>query len=114
MASGKYGDSVWELDDLGLKLKIADFACKPDLVKWSQTAERDIACDSEMTRIGVLEAVIDHIGNGYVINCDFMKNGDLAYILNCFVGRHRRYIKLRFAMFGDIEHMYIFSAHPNR
>ena len=108
------GDSVWELDDAGVKQRIADFASRPRLVTWSATAERDMASIPGMTKAGVLEALLEHLACGYVVHADYMRNGDLAYIFNCFVGRRRRYIKLKFWGVAGQERMYVFSAHPNR
>jgi hypothetical protein len=104
---------VWELDDAAVKQRMVYFASRAHLVTWSGTAERDIASTCRMSKAGVLEALLEHLACGYVVHADYMRNGDLAYIFICFVGSHRRYIKLKFWVLDDQERMHIFSAHPN-
>ncbi len=105
---------MWELTDARVKEKIAQFAANPSLVTWSGKAERDIASTAGMTKAGVLEAILDHLACGYVVHAAYMKNGDLAYIFDCFVTAHRRYIKVKFWMMAAEERMHVFSAHAHR
>jgi hypothetical protein len=105
---------VWEVNDPAIREKIARFACTPELVTWSQSAERDMASTAEMTKGAVLDALVDHLSCGYVVHADYMRNGDVAYIFQCFVGRYQRYVKLKFWTPVDKERMHVFSAHPNR
>ena len=105
---------MWDLGDAEVKDKIGSFAGTPHRVTWSRTAERDIASSGGMTKAGVLEGILDHLSCDYVVHVDLMQNGDTAYIFNCFVERNRRYVKVKFWMFGDEERMHIMSAHPNR
>ena len=105
---------MWEMQDPEFRRKIAYFASDPHLVTWSRSAESDMASTAGMTKGAVLEAIIDHIACGYVIHADYMKNGDLAHIFNSFVGRHRRYIKVKFWILGNEERMHVFSAHADR
>jgi len=105
---------VWEMQDPEVRQKIAHFASSPHLVTWSRSAERDMASVAGMTKGAVLEAIVDHITCGYIFHAEYMKNGDLAHIFNCFVGRHRRYIKVKFWILANEERMHVFSAHPER
>lgn len=105
---------MWELEDREVKEKIARFARRPDLVVWSRSAERDIASTQGVTRLGVLDGIVDHFECGYKVYSDHMKNGDLAHILHCFVDPGRLYVKLKFVIFGLEERMYIFAAHKDR
>jgi hypothetical protein len=105
---------VWDIDEPAVNEKIAFFAGNSKAVTWSGTAERDIASTSRATKTGVLEAITDHLRCGYVLHGEYMKNGDLAYIMRCFLGPRRFYVKLKFVQLGDEERMHIFSAHPDR
>jgi len=105
---------VWELEDRETKEKIAHCAKKPIDVKWSRQAERDMGNTSGVTKRGVLDGLLDHLSCGYVVEADFMENGDLAYIFRCFVGHERLYVKLKFIQLGQEERMYVFSAHEDR
>jgi hypothetical protein len=104
---------MWDVNDAKVRAKLSQFAANPGLVVWSRRAERDIANAARVTRLGVLEAMLDHLESGYVVRGDFMKNGDLAYILPCFVDSRRFYIKAKFIFQDADERMNIFSAHPD-
>jgi hypothetical protein len=93
--------------------KIAKFAANPDLVVWSRGAEHDIADSAGITRLGILAAILDHLGCGYIVHADYMKNEDLAYILPCLVGSRWFYIKVKFIFQETGERMKVFSAHPD-
>lgn len=105
---------MWELDDCEVKNKIGAFARRPAIVTWSGQAERDMAATRGVTKLGVLEGLIEHLSCGYAVNADYMKNGDLAYIFDCFVGPRRLYVKVKFISLGSGERMHVFSAHVNR
>jgi hypothetical protein len=105
---------VWELDDPEVKEKIAYFARRPDLVVWSRSAERDIANTPGVTHTGVLDGILDHLECGYRVDAGHMKNGDLAFILHCFVGPGCLYVKVKFIFLGSEERMRVFAAHENR
>lgn len=105
---------MWELNDPEIRDKIANFAKARELVVWSLSAERDIGKLAGITHLAILEGLVDHIVCGYSIEADYMRNGDLAYIFRCFVGRGRLYVKLKFVQIGADERMHIFSAHPDR
>jgi hypothetical protein len=105
---------VWELDDPQVKGKIQRFARDPELVYWSGTAERDLAGTSGATKAGVLDGILDHISCGFPIMADYMKNGDLAFIFDCFVGIGRLYVKVKMITVGTEERMFVFSAHKHK
>ena len=105
---------MWELNDCGVKDKIASYARSPEVVAWSRSAERDIGSTAGATKFGVLEAVLDHLSCGYVVYADHMTNGDEAFIVRCFLGRNRFYVKVKFIVLGSQERMYVFSAHRDR
>jgi hypothetical protein len=105
---------VWLLNDPVVKQKIAQFARRPELVAWSGSAERDIANTRGVTKAGVLEGILDHLSCDFAINADHMDNGDLALILDCFVGPGRLYVKVKFIALGAEERMFVFSAHKDR
>ncbi len=105
---------MWELSDPELKAKIASFAGRPDLVTWSRSADRDIGSTAGATRLGVLEAILDHLACEYVVHADYMENGDLAYIFRCFLGARSFYLKVKFVFPGAEERMHVFSAHFDR
>ena len=105
---------VWELLDGEIKEKIRCFASDSSLVTWTRSAEQDMASTRGMTRAAVLDGMIDHLSCGYAVYADLMENGDTAYILDCFVGGHRRYVKLKFVLWPDGERMHVFSAHAHR
>lgn len=105
---------MWEVQDAAEKDKVAAFARQSGLVTVSGRAERDLGQAQGISKAGILEAIVDHISCGYVVYGDQMRNGDLAYIFKCFVGRHRWYIKLKFTDFGQGERMHVFSAHADR
>jgi hypothetical protein len=104
---------VWDLTDAGVIAKLAAFAAKPELVVWSRSAEHDIADTPGMSRLGVLLAIEDHLECGYIVRADYMKNGDLAYIIPCLVDRRWFYIKVKFIFENAGERMKVFSAHPD-
>ena len=106
--------AVWELIDTTDRNKIASFAANRELITWSGTAQRDIASVAGATAVGVLEALVDHLACGFIIHDDHMKNGDLAYIVSCYVGSRRFYVKAKFIFLGGQERMHIFSAHLDR
>ena len=105
---------MWELNDPAVKEKLLYFARRPHLVTWSRSAEQAIASAARLTSLGVLEAIIDHLNCGYTVECDHMRNGDLAYIFRCYVGRKEFYVKAKFVEFVGEESLRIFSAHPDR
>jgi hypothetical protein len=105
---------VWELDDPKIKDKIQRFARDPELVRWSGTAERDLAGTSGATKAGVLDRISDHISCGFPIMADHMKNGVLAFIYDCFVGIGRLYVKVKMITLGAEERMFVFSAHKHK
>jgi hypothetical protein len=45
---------------------------------------------------------------------DYMKNGDLAFIFDCFVGIGRLYVKVKMITVGTEERMFVFSAHKHK
>jgi hypothetical protein len=108
------GPAVWEVIDGAVKEKISRFAERPDLVIWTHSAERDIANTADVTKQGVLDGLAEHLCYGYKVEADYMQNGDLAYIFNCFIGLGRLYVKVKFVLLGAEERMCVFSAHPNR
>ena len=105
---------MWELIDARVREKIARFASDPTQVTWSGSAERDMGSTPGMTKAGVLEGIMDQLSSGYVVHADYMKNGDVAYIFDCFVGDYRRYVKVKFWMIEDQERVHVFSAHSHR
>lgn len=105
---------MWELIDTEVKNKIASFAANPELISWSGSAQRDMASVAGATAVGVLEALVDHLACGFVVYADHMKNGDLAYIVICYLGARRFYVKAKFVILDDEERMHIFSAHLDR
>ena len=105
---------MWELDDVEVKEKIVAFASNPEVVTWSGTADREIGSVPGATRLAVLEGILDHLACGYIVHGDFMKNGDLAYIFECFAAERFFYVKVKFVGVGTEERMRIFSAHLNR
>jgi hypothetical protein len=106
--------NVWDVDDPTVKKKIGLFAGTPDAVTWSGSAERDIASTARASRLGILEAIVDHLQCGYVVQGEHMRNGDLAFILRCFLGSRRFYVKLKFVEIDGTERMHVFSAHLDR
>jgi hypothetical protein len=104
---------VWDVIDAEVIAKLAKFAARPELVVWSRSAEHDIADTSGMTSLGVLAAMKDHLECGYVVRADFMKNGDLAYIIPCLVDPRWLYVKVKFIFQEPGERMKVFSAHPD-
>jgi hypothetical protein len=82
-------------------------------VVWSRSAEHDIADTVGMTRLGVLAAITDHLECGYIVHADYMKNGDLAYIIPCLVDPRWFYVKVKFIVQETGERMKVFSAHPD-
>jgi hypothetical protein len=105
---------VWDIIDPDVKRAIERFASRAELVHWSGSAERDIANTRGVTKAGVLEGILDHLSCGYAFHGDFMANGDLAYIFQCFVGPGRLYVKVKFIASSAEEVMYVFSAHKDR
>jgi hypothetical protein len=105
---------VWEENDPEVRKKIAWFAEKPELVVWSGSAERDIANTRGVTKAGVLEGILDHCSCGFIINGDHMKNGDTAFILDCFVGLGHLYVKVKFIVLDAEECMKVFAAHQHK
>jgi hypothetical protein len=104
---------VWDVIDVEVLAKVASFAANPDLVVWSRSTEHDIADSAGMTRVGVLAAILDHLECGYIVHADYMKNGDLAFILPCLVDSRWFYIKVKFIFQETGERMKVFSAHPD-
>ena len=104
---------MWDVTDVEIRAKIARFAASPELVVWSRSAEHEIADSAGMTRLGVLAAILDHVECGYVVHGDYMKNGDLAYIVPCLVDSRWFYVKVKFIFYETGERMKVFSAHPD-
>jgi hypothetical protein len=104
---------MWEVIDADVRAKLAKFAADPGLVVWSRRAERDIANTASATSLGVLAAMSDHLACGYVVHGEFMKNGDLAYIVACFMDSRNFYVKVKFIFLHADERMNVFSAHPD-
>lgn len=104
---------MWDVIDNEVIAKLTSFAANPVLVVWSSRAERDIANAGGVTRLGILAAMSDHLECNYVVHGDYMQNGDLAYILRCFVDSRRFYVKAKFIFRDSGERMKIFSAHPD-
>jgi hypothetical protein len=105
---------VWEIQDPEVRRRIERFARRADLVRWAGSAERDIANTRGVTKAGVLEGILDHLSCGFPFHGDHMKNGDLAYIFDCFVGPGRLYVKVKFIFLSAEELMSVFSAHKDR
>jgi hypothetical protein len=105
---------VWELNDPEVKRKIERFARQAEFVRWSGSAQCDIANTSGATSAGVLAGILDHLSCDFPVFADHMKNGDVAFILHCFVGPGRLYVKTKLITLGAEELMLVFSAHKNR
>jgi len=103
---------MWEVIDAEVRAKLAAFAARPELVVWSRSAEHDIADTAGITRFGVLAAILEHLECGYVVHADYMKNGDLAYIIPCLADPRWLYVKVKFIFQERDERMKVFSAHP--
>jgi hypothetical protein len=101
-------------EDAAIIQKIREFASDPGKVTWSRTAEQDIADTQDMSKSGVLAALLDHVCQTKLIQTDKMRNGDTAYIARrCLIGRFERYVKVKFWALRDEEKMHVFAAHEN-